>query len=208
MSYFGEVHNGKHVDQTLREYFPDLSYKGVFFDVGAFEPILISNSHHFHLTGWDVYAFEANTELIPLLKAHRNHVFNYAISNECRDEIQFNVVTSHNGWSAGFSAIEVSEEYKRIFGSFRSVAQIKVPMKTLNVCIEEEMPNVTSIDIMSLDVEGGELNVLKGLDLNKYPVKVFCIENVTNATDIGEYLAQFGYSLDKQILYNQYYIKK
>ena len=73
--FFGEVQEGKHVDEVLRSYFPDYSYKGVFFDVGAFEPIRISNSHHFHLNGWKVYSFEANPAKIPLLKQHRDHVF-------------------------------------------------------------------------------------------------------------------------------------
>ena len=49
--FHGEVQNGKHVDETLREYFPDYNYKGVFFDVGAYEAINISNSYHFEKNG-------------------------------------------------------------------------------------------------------------------------------------------------------------
>jgi hypothetical protein len=46
-TYHGEFQNGKYVDQVLREYFPDYNYKGIFLDVGAYEPINISNSYHF-----------------------------------------------------------------------------------------------------------------------------------------------------------------
>ena len=59
---------------------------------------------------------------------------------------------------------------------------------------------------MSVDVEGGELNCLYGLDLYKYGPSVIVIENVTNDIKIEEYLTQFGYKLDKQISYNQYYV--
>ena len=29
-NFHGELQQGKYVDQTLREYFPDLNYKGIF----------------------------------------------------------------------------------------------------------------------------------------------------------------------------------
>ena len=45
--FHGEIQCGKYVDQTLREYFPDITYKGIFLDIGAYEPINISNSYHF-----------------------------------------------------------------------------------------------------------------------------------------------------------------
>ena len=83
--------------------------------------------------------------------------------------------------------------------------QIDVPMRTLNSIIETEIPHVTSIDIMSIDVEGGELNVLKGLDLERYKPKIMVVENVFNSPNINEYLTKYNYVLDKQIDYNQYY---
>ena len=67
-NFHGEFSNGKYVDQTLREYFPDYNYLGTFIDVGAYEPINISNSYHFEKNGWNVYCLEANTILIDGLK--------------------------------------------------------------------------------------------------------------------------------------------
>jgi len=199
--------DGKYVDEVLRDYFPDYECKGVFFDIGAFEPITISNSHHFHMNGWDVYSFEANTELIPLLKQYRQNVFNYAICDEDKDEIEFNVV-SNGSWTAGFSAIEISEDYKRIFpGGIETITKIKVPQRTLNTIINNEISYLDHIDIISIDIEGGELKCLYGIDLNKYNPQVILIENVTNDQKITNYLLNFGYKLDKQISYNQYYIK-
>jgi len=45
--FHGEFLNNINVDNILRTYFPDYNYKGVFLDVGSFEPIRISNSYHF-----------------------------------------------------------------------------------------------------------------------------------------------------------------
>ena len=134
--FHGEFLNNINVDNILRNYFPEYNYKGVFLDVGAFEPILISNSYHFEKNGWDVYCFEANTSKIPLLKLHRKNVFNYAIYDVDKEETTFNVVES-NGWTAGFSAVELSEEISKIFQcNDKKITQIKVPQKTLNTILQ------------------------------------------------------------------------
>lgn len=200
-----------YVDQVLRSYFPDYQYKGVFFDVGAFEPITISNSHHFYLHGWDVYCFEANPNKIPLLQQHREHVFHYAITDTDTDEpLPFETV-NHDGWTASFSAIKVSNKYKEIFAwddQVQKVEVVHVPQKTLNTIIQTEIKHLSHIDILSIDVEGFELHVLRGLDLVKFPPRVIVLENADHNRQITDYLQTFGYILDQQISYNEYYLKK
>ena len=206
--FHGEVQDGKHIDQVLREYFPDYNYKGVFFDVGAFEPVTISNSYHFERNGWSCYCFEANTNGIPLLKQHRANVFNYAIADIDKDMVEFELVTLRGTWTASYSAINISDEYRQIFGDIspECISKISVPQRTLNTIIQNEIPNLTHIDIMSIDIEGGELNCLKGLDIHKYKPKIMVIENANPGnTTLQNYLQSFGYKLDKQISYNQYY---
>jgi FkbM family methyltransferase len=205
-TYHGEFLDGYYVDQIIRSYFPNKN-NGVFFDVGAFEPVRISNSFHFEQNGWDCHCFEANTEQMPLLKHYRKNVYNYAIADENKDNITFNVVMS-SGWTAGFSAINVSEEYKKIFPGcvITDIKQITVNQRTLNTIIKNEIPNLTEIDVMSIDIEGGELNCLKGIDLNKYKPKLLVIENVSNDVTINRYLENFSYRLDKQVAYNQFFI--
>jgi len=209
--FHGESIGGKHVDEILREYFPDPEYKGVFFDVGSYEPITINNSYHFEKNGWECYCFEANTSLIPLLKENRKNVFNYAISNTNKDAVTFNVVTLNHvspGWAASYSAITVSDTYKQIFGFHPEaiVTQITVPQRTLDTIIETEISDLKKIDLMSLDIEGGELDCLYGLNLNKFPPSVIVIENVAGDPEINSYLSRFGYTLDRQTDYNQYYV--
>lgn len=144
------------------------------------------------------------------MKAYRKNVFNYAIYDEDKDFIEFNVVNGCWGGgslTAGVSAIELGPKYMDTFGSgIRSIFKVRVPQKTINTIIATEIPEITEIDVISIDVEGGELKVLKGIDLLKYKPKLMVIENVFNSPDILEYLTQFGYVLDKHIDYNQYYI--
>ena len=53
--------------------------------------------------------------------------------------------------------------------------------KLLSTTFEENISNETEIDYISIDIEGGELNVLKSIDFNKYSIKVISVEN--NLTD-------------------------
>ena len=217
-SFHGESgyhHGWVPVDQKIREYFPDYDYKGVFFEVGAWEPIMINNSYHFEKNGWDCYLFEANTELIPFLKEHRKNVFNYAISNRDKNSVLFNVVVdkrfvpSHPNWTASYSAINIAEEHKSKWGwDPVSVTQISVPQKSLNSIIANEIPELKKIDVLTLDIEGGELDCLYGLDLTKFAPSLMVIENITDDQRINDYMTKFGYVLDKQIFYNQYYVSE
>lgn len=68
--FHGEIQNGVAIDAVLASYFPS-GYRGIFFDVGAYEPVNISNSYHFEMNNWDVHCFEANTLLIDGLKSQR-----------------------------------------------------------------------------------------------------------------------------------------
>ena len=50
------------------------------------------------------------------------------------------------------------------------------------------------IDFLSLDVEGNELNVLKGLDFSRYGFKYLLIE-ARNPQDVADFLLPRGYVL-------------
>lgn len=146
------------------------------------------------------------------MEQHRQHVFNYAITDTDTDEkLPFENVIINGDWTASFSAIKVSDKYKQIFGwsdNDRRIETLFVKQKKLTTIIEQEIPDLSHIDIMSLDIEGYELNCLRGLDLTKYPPKVIVLENANHDLEIKQYLEQYGYRLDKVVSYNEYYVHK
>ena len=209
-SFHGELLDKQYVDEVIRSYFPDYNYKGVFIDIGAFEPIKISNSYHFEKNGWDVRCFEANTNLIPELEKHRKHVYNIALYDEYKPSISFNVVES-NGWTAGFSAIELDDKLFKNFKYRKNAANITtiiVEQRTLNSYLENELLEIANkIDVVQLDIEGGELKCLHGFDLIKYKPKLLVIENVLNNMELTDYIISKGYKLDNKIKYNEFYLR-
>lgn len=208
MEFHGERLKKRRVDAVIREYFPDYDYKGVFIDIGAFEPIKISNSYHFEKNGWDVRCFEANTNLIPELEKYRKHVYNVALYDEYKPAISFNIVES-SGWTAGFSAIDLADNLFEIFKYNKNDANIKtitVEQRTLNSYLENELQDIANkIDVVQLDIEGGELKCLYGFDLEKYKPKLLVVENVASNMELTNYIISKGYKLDKKIKYNEFY---
>ncbi len=51
------------------------------------------------------------------------------------------------------------------------------------------------IDYCNIDVEGGELNVLKSIDFSEINIKVFTIENNYGSKDVLKFLKPLGYNL-------------
>jgi hypothetical protein len=151
--FHGDYDLNQRLDEILRtKYFPNYNYKGVFIEIGSFDPILISNSYHFEKNNWDVYCFEANTQLINRLKQERKNVYNYAVYNEDKESVDFNVVLS-SGWTAGFSALEIDEKYiKEISKKHTSefpITKISVEQKTLNTILANELNHIKQIDILN-----------------------------------------------------------
>jgi len=66
-----------------------------------------------------------------------------------------------------------------------------VPTITLNDLLEQN--GVTSIDFMSMDIEGGAPKALAGFDIEKYRPKLVCIEESGQEESIQSYFADHHY---------------
>ncbi len=65
-----------------------------------------------------------------------------------------------------------------------------------------------SIDMLSLDVEGTELDVLEGLDLPAYRPKLILIEDKCQSLRKHRFLSRAGYRFIKRTGFNSWYIPK
>lgn len=69
--------------------------------------------------------------------------------------------------------------------------------KTLNkILLDANAPK--TIDLLSLDVEGAEIEVLKGINFATFKFKHMCIE-CRNISTISDYLSGYGYSLGAKL---------
>ena len=86
-------------------------------------------------------------------------------------------------------------------------SSIEISVTTLEKILDEI--NVKSIDLLTLDVEGYELEVLKGMQLflSEHRIKNMLLEIDENKyQEVVSLLESYGYSIEK-IMYNNYLVK-
>ncbi len=80
--------------------------------------------------------------------------------------------------------------------------EVEVPARTLNSVLDG-ISNLPQIDFFSLDVEGFELNVLKGMNLSKYG-PTFLLVEARYYDEIDEYLSENQYKMIEKMSFHDY----
>lgn len=174
------------MDRKLERYLPE--HGGFFVEAGAFDGFIASNTYYLErFKAWTGVLVEP----IPLLCSHcvreRPHskVFNCALVAPEFESDQLTMLyggcTSvvKGGWQhvltadgPGESQREWSARGCRYEG--RDPDEITVPALTLTAVLEQA--DAPRIDFLSLDVEGHEAQVLRGLDLGRYAPRFVLLE--------------------------------
>tara|TARA_B100001248_G_scaffold120242_1_gene89828 strand:- start:291 stop:1145 length:855 start_codon:yes stop_codon:yes gene_type:complete len=161
-------------DKIIKNYFFHNKKNGFFVEIGAFNGISGSNCFHFEkFLSWEGIAFEPSNIQYEKLKKNRNcHLINKALAPE-EKEVEF---------------LEVEEGYTQMSGilgeKFITEDTIKNDprSKTNKILIttttfEKSVPPDKDIDYLSIDIEGGEMELLDSIDFEKYSIKVISVEN-------------------------------
>lgn len=166
-----ELYSQENQDYIVYSNFFKNKKDGVFFDVGGNHPLNINNTRYFEELGWNGYVLEPLPYMKPLWEKYRRaRLFPFAASDS-EGEVIFSLVKDSTGGEDMFSYIKETRaaDYDYL------TEDITVQTRMLKNIFEEE--NITHIDYMSIDVEGHELNVIKGIDFNKVKINVLTIEN-------------------------------
>ena len=143
--------------------------KGFYVDIGAQHPISNNNTYLLFNKGWNGINIDLDIKNIELLNISRpNDInLNYAISSSIGKKKLF---FYHDKSPINTLVEDVSNFQKSKIKEIKIVDTI-----TLNKIFDDLQLN-QHIDYMNIDVEGHELDVLKGLDLIKYKPSVISIE--------------------------------
>src|ERR1035437_7159295 len=129
-----------------------------FVDVGANHPTLESQTWFMEQQGWTGVLIEPHPSLSELLREQRPHskVFQVAVGSPDQvGEVDLLIGAGHQ-----LSTIENTLDQPL------SGKKIRVPLRTLDSVLAEA--GLAHIDFLTIDVEGMELAVLQGFNIEKY----------------------------------------
>jgi FkbM family methyltransferase len=200
------------IDRKLEKYLP---YKGGFFvEAGANDGFTQSNTYYFEkLKRWSGVLVEPIPRLYERCVRERVNsvVFNCALvphdySGEYVFMLNANLMSLVRGTKKSRSEdLEYADLGVKLQPGIEPVHEIKVPARTLTSVLDEVQAQ--GIDLLSLDVEGYELRVLDGLDLEKYRPKYMLIE-VWERAEVDQYLSLRGYEAIDVLSYHDVLYKR
>ena len=185
-------------DQILRRLFEEKA-TGLYVDVGAHHPRRFSNTYLFYKLGWRGINIDAMPGSMHAFRKVRPHDINLEIGiAEQKAELDFYIFNEPalNGFQRN-----LSQERHVSESAYQIKDIIKVDVVPLHEVLDQYMPSGQSIDFMSVDVEGLDLQVLKSNDWKRYRPTYVLAEALGSSFDevekseVGQFMLEKGYSL-------------
>ena len=170
-----------------------------YIDLGANHAKEMSNTYFFYAKGARGVLVEANPDLIPELKFFRNRdiILNNVIDTVSGKEVDFYIL---NGDGLSTPSYESALNFCDINENLRITSQHKV--KTIDYKTIAENYLGTPPTILSIDIEGMDLDILNSIDYEKYRPAIIVVEMISynkflnyksKNKAISEYLDDKGY---------------
>lgn len=183
-------------ERLVAEFFGGAA-SGFFVEVGANDPMERSQSWHLEQSGWSGVLVEPQPDLAAALVTTRSaKVFAAACSSP-----------GNAGRSLPLHvAGPLSSLHRdRMAPGAQPQHIIEVPVRTLDDILEEAEAPVP-IDLLSIDVEGHELEVLEGFDFEHWQPRLILLEDHVASLSKHRYLQSAGYRLIRRVGNNGWYI--
>ena len=169
--------------------------KGYYVDVGCNHPEKWSNTYLFYVHGWTGLLVDANQDLIAACRRRRRFdVAECCLLGDEEGEGEIAIYDEHALSSA------VSDHNVERRGLARLLETRRIRKTTLTRLLERNHAP-SDIDFLSIDVEGMDLMVLRGLDMTRYRPKLIAVEDAAFEpsrpadSSVVEFLVGEGYRL-------------
>jgi FkbM family methyltransferase len=146
---------------------------GFFVEVGCIDGVRFSNTLTFEERGWKGICVEAHADYIEALRSNRpNSIVEHCAAGEADEES----VTFYANFRGSLSSLDRTQEGRfRAFGKyFGGFTEQKVAKRRLDTVLTRH--GVQQVDLLSLDIEGYEVEAIQGLDLSRHRPRVMVIE--------------------------------
>ncbi len=192
-------------DVVLNELFKGKN-TGFFVEVGCIDGRRFSNTLTFEKRGWKGLCVEAHSAYIELLTRNRpNSIVCHSAAGARDDE---SVIFYANA-RGSLSTLDPSKEdfFRSHYGRwFTGFEQQSVCLRRLDTLFKTH--GITAVDIVSIDIEGSEVDAVRGIDLEIYRPSVFVIESDSKEQEsaLDEILLPHGYMKLCRVSSNLFYV--
>ena len=194
-------------DQYLNDAIFKGKKNGVFVDIGAYDGVTCSNTYFFEKNlGWTGVCFEPIPDIYKKLDTNRKCTTLHACGWKENTKKVFRVVEGESDMLSGLVDQYSPEHAERVQRDGKNIHDIEIECLDVNEVLSKD-PVYQKIDLLSLDTEGGELEILKHIDFDKYDIKVILVENQYNPAPIRDFLKTKGYGLSQHIQIDDVFVK-
>jgi len=173
--------------------------KGYFVEVGANEPRARSQTFHLEQAGWSGVLIEPQPELAAQLRAERRAKV-FAVACSSPDNAGRTLAMHVAGPLSSLNRVRMAPGAKpeRI---------IDVPARTLDSVLEEAGAPA-GFDFLSIDVEGHELEVLRGFAVARWRPRLILLEDHVGDLSKHRYLKSAGCRIVRRYENNGWYVPR
>lgn len=182
--------------------------EGFFIEVGAFDGYHYAVTYALEAVGWHGLLVEAIPERAEQCKARRpnSRVVNAALSRKgSKGTTTFTVADDHFGGMLSYLGDETSHA-QRMSTSGIPMKSVSVPLTTMDDLLADHRGE---IDVAVIDVEGAEVDLLNGFDLEKHRPRMVLLEDNSRGREpaLGNYMSKKDYAHVGWIEVNRVYVR-
>lgn len=187
--YYSQNGQDRYIMET---YFP-LQTEGLFVDIGANDGITLSNTYAFEKRGWTGYCIEPLDDMFKLLVQNRPaSKCIHAIISDVTGKSEFLSIEGYSQMLSGELKKYDPRHLERVDREIAYYGGSKKVVKVNSYRFEDIIKHKV-IDYLSIDVEGGELDIIKNINFQKYFVKIISIENNFKDNYMINLIMSFGF---------------
>ncbi|MBE5876025.1 MAG: FkbM family methyltransferase [Lachnospiraceae bacterium] len=167
--YVKNIYSESGEELYLRSCF-DGKEKGVYVDVGAFHPVRASNTLWAYKKGWRGINIDPNMDNMEYFKVLRPEDTNINCGiSDAEGEMTYYMLDDGAYNTFDYNLLVQDKLTHRI------LKEEKVPVRRLGDILKEN--DIKEVDFLDIDVEGHEINVLRGIDFS-VNIKVILLEQL------------------------------
>ena len=157
-THYGEFGEDIFINRIFKNIFD-----GTYVDVGCYHPYKGSLTANLYKKNWSGINIDISKTSIDLFRMVRKRDINLNLA-----------VSDFDGETFFFENSPINQQNSLIMQNDKQ-NKVKIESCTLNTILKKN--NFNNFDYLNIDVEGSELNVIKGIDLKKFQPILITIEN-------------------------------